>query len=185
VGDGDAGQPLVPAVPIKVKSPFQELLGGGSGKGAMTFVCLCQQDPIPGVEDLPESLGGSAVPERHGSCFPEPLNVTRHLLPGQAGHLLDIPKHDALLLAPQTLVPEAPEGPPNEQIPVFFQYLEPHLPCPFQKRFHLRQRFELRVVHIDHHASYHDRSALFQTHTILEETTGSAQAINFGMMDCI
>ncbi|MCL4461820.1 MAG: hypothetical protein M1297_08970, partial [Nitrospirae bacterium] len=28
--------------------------------------------------------------------------------------------------------------------------------------------FELRVVHIDHHASYHDRSAFFQTHSSLE-----------------
>jgi hypothetical protein len=133
----------------------------------MTFIHLRQKSDIPGTKEPLESPSGGLIPPGHRPRLLKLPDEPGDLLTGEPGHPFEIPQDHALLLPSERLIPEPYQGALDQGIALVLGDTDGPR-CSLQKLFDLRQRFQLRVVHNDHHASYYERSDRFQTHTLVE-----------------
>jgi hypothetical protein len=77
-----------------------------------------------------------------------------HLLAGVTGEAFEIAQHHALVSTPEAAVAQALENRRDELVAlrIVADGLELYIRCAVEKGAQLRHRFELRFVHVDHHA---------------------------------
>jgi len=145
----------------------------------MPFIHLCQKSHIARSKNSLESLPGRLVSQCHRPRGLKLPDKPGHLLAGESGHPFEIPKNHALLLPSKLLMPKPREGALDKGVSFLLDHTKQAL-YSLQKLFTLRQRFELTVVHIDHHARDYERFDRFQTLFLIGITNPLSDSYHIG-----
>lgn len=95
---GDSREALVAGIAEHCVSTLTKLAGGRPGEGGVERVDLCQQADVGrGIAAGEGRRRRRAAPVMDAAGVTELLDEARHLRPGQAGDLLQIAAHQALV----------------------------------------------------------------------------------------
>ncbi len=120
----------------------------------MQGVDLREQGHVGGGKLAGKAIEGYRI--AHDQRFPiEPTaHQLCHLLAGVTSEAFEITQHHALVGTPEAGVAQALENRCDELVALHIvaDGLELYIGCVVEKGAQLRHRFELRFVHVDHHA---------------------------------
>jgi len=146
-------QARVARIAVDLQGAHQQPLGGRPRERTVQRVGLGQHHHVLLGVQTGKPMCRPAVAFDQGRPFQGTLEQPRHLRSRVPRGMRQIAPHQALVRPPEPAVAKAAQHRSDVLVacPIVSGRLECHPGTAIQKRLQLRQRFQLRIVHVDHH----------------------------------